>query len=187
MRDIWKRIDTQFAALAPEILEHLGPPVGGASEGEIARLEGILGLRLPEDVRESWAVHNGTGFRPLGDGTRLSNLEQIADNWAMMRELLEGGEFDDSDPDLKPKGPIRVRWWNLRWVPITDNGSGNYLCLDLDPAEGGTPGQLIDWDHERGPTKVIATGLREYLGRFADDLEAGRLHFGRTGVVRLIG
>jgi cell wall assembly regulator SMI1 len=187
MRDIWRRIDTQFAALIPDILERLGPLADGASEDDIARLEQTLGFRLPEDVRQSYAIHDGTGGRALYTSTGLSDLERIADNWTMMRELLEGGEFDDSDPDLKPKGPIRVRWWNLKWVPITDNASGNYLCLDLDPAEGGSSGQLIDRDHERGPTKVIATGLREYLGRFADDLEAGRLQFGRTGDVRLIG
>jgi cell wall assembly regulator SMI1 len=114
-------------------------------------------------------------------------LAEIADNWASMRDLLEGGEFDGSDPYLKPQGPIRVRWWDLGWVPIADDRSGNYLCLDLDPSQGGSTGQLIDWDHERGPTKVIATGLREYLGRFAADLEAGRIEFGRYGDLRRVG
>jgi cell wall assembly regulator SMI1 len=186
MQDTWQRIDTKFATLIPDILERLGPLADGASEDNIARLEEMLGFRLPEEFRQSWAIHDGTGGRALYTSTGLSDLEQIADNWAMMRGLLEGGEFDDPAPDLKPRGPIRLHWWNLKWVPITDDGSGNHLCLDLDPAEGGSPGQLIDWDHERGPTKVIATGVREYLGRFADDLEAGRLQFGRTGDVRLI-
>jgi cell wall assembly regulator SMI1 len=185
MRDIWRRIDTHFAASIPDILERLGPLADGASEDEIARLEGTMGIRLPEDVRQSYAIHDGTGGRDLYTAYGLSDLEEIARNWTGMRGLSEGVEFEGRNP--RPNGPIKIQWWNPRWVPITDSGSGNHICVDLDPAEGGTPGQLIDWDHERGPTKVIATGLREYLGRFADDLEAGRLQFGRTGDVRLIG
>lgn len=181
---IWRRIDDQLAALIPDVLERLGSLPPGAGEGEIARLEGVLGFRLPEDVRQSYAIHDGTGSRTLYD-YGLSDSEEIAGNWAMMRELLEGGEFDDSD--AKPRGPIRARWWDTKWVPITDNGSGNHICLDLDPAEGGTPGQLIDWDHERGPTHVVAPGLRAYLERFASDLETGCLRFDRMGNAHRIG
>ena len=48
-----------------------------------------------------------------------------------------------------PEGPIKPDWWNRRWVPITFN-QGNCHFLDLDPAPGGTAGQVCDYDIE-GP------------------------------------
>src|SRR4051812_24277615 len=89
MRDIWRRIDTQFATLIPDLLESLGPLAGGASEHDISRLEQTLGFRLPEEVRQSYAIHDGTGGRDLYTAYGLSDLEEIARNWTEMRGLSE--------------------------------------------------------------------------------------------------
>jgi cell wall assembly regulator SMI1 len=46
--------------------------------------------------------------------------------------------------------------------------------LDLDPAEGGTYGQIVDHSHEVGPTSLLAVSWSEWLAQLADDLEAGK-------------
>jgi cell wall assembly regulator SMI1 len=185
MKDIWRRIDDKLAALIPDVLEDLGPLADGATEERIAHLEGLIGVRLPEDVRESYAIHDGTGGRDLYATYGLADLESMGCFWEQLRELSKDADFMGRIP--KAKGPIREQWWNPKWIPMTDPGSGNHICIDLDPAEGGSPGQLIDWDHERGPTSVIAPSLRSYLERFADDLDAGRLRFDDMGNVSWIG
>jgi cell wall assembly regulator SMI1 len=94
------------------------------------------------------------------------------DEWRVWKELLDGGDFDDSSS--KPDGPIQTDWWNPKWIPLSYNGSGDHHCLDLDPAPGGQVGQIItvwhDWEHR----EVIASNFQAWLEQFADDLESGK-------------
>lgn len=83
----------------------------------------------------------------------------------------------DPGTDVAPHeltGPIKPTWWSLMRVKILDN-SGDGVMVDLDPAPGGSVGQLILFDHEMGPRRVIATTFTEWLDRIARALEAGRL------------
>ncbi|WP_156441033.1 SMI1/KNR4 family protein [Burkholderia sp. ABCPW 14] len=43
---------------------------------------------------------------------------------------------------------IKDDWYNLKWIPFTHDGSGIRLCLNLDPAEGGTLGQVVRIWHD---------------------------------------
>jgi cell wall assembly regulator SMI1 len=52
----WQRIGAWYAQNTPKDTLVLAD---GASEAEIAELEAALGQRLPDDVRESLALHNG--------------------------------------------------------------------------------------------------------------------------------
>ncbi|HEV3006165.1 MAG TPA: hypothetical protein VGX78_16975 [Pirellulales bacterium] len=47
------------------------------------------------------------------------------------------------------------------------------MFLDLDPAPAGRRGQIIDWHHVIGPTRVIAARLGDWLNAIAEGLEAG--------------
>ena len=73
-------------------------------------------------------------------------------------------------------GPIQPHNWNLRWLPVT-GGSGNHYCVDLDPAPGGTIGQIIWFEHDAGPIRVVASGFTAWLEQYASDLEAGRYSY----------
>jgi cell wall assembly regulator SMI1 len=63
MRDLWDRLERWITENVPEWLEQLNP---GASEEEIAKAERELGVRFPEDFRESLKIHNGE--KPGGIG-----------------------------------------------------------------------------------------------------------------------
>ncbi len=56
--------------------------------------------------------------------------------------------------------------------PVTDN-SGNHALIDLDPAPGGAVGQVVGFDHEAGPTGVLAPSFAAWLAALAAGLEAG--------------
>jgi cell wall assembly regulator SMI1 len=85
-----------------------------------------------------------------------------ADGW--------GSEPDYATDDIT--GPIKPYWWGEARLLVTDN-SGDHLVADLDPAEGGTVGQIIHHSHEVGPQEVLAPSWRDWLRAVADGLERG--------------
>jgi cell wall assembly regulator SMI1 len=72
---------------------------------------------------------------------------------------------------------VKATWWNPFRLPLTDNGGGDPVTLDLDPAEDGDNGQILRFNHEVGPIKVIAGNFGEWLERVASDLESGELAY----------
>ena len=46
--------------------------------------------------------------------------------------------------------------------------------IDIDPAPGGTAGQIIQMWHDDAAREKIANSLREFLQNYVQDLEAGR-------------
>ncbi|MCU9953414.1 SMI1/KNR4 family protein [Burkholderia sp. BKH01] len=162
--EIWKRFDD---ALAIDFSRLPGGLNGPASNDEIAALRAALGTALPDTFVDSLRIHNGQA--DPGDGfsendALLSSHEIIA-QWTIWKGLVDGGDFDGvmSEPDPG----IRDDWYNLKWIPFTHDGSGNHLCLDLDPAEGGAVGQVIRVWHDDDRRERIAKSFPEWLARTA--------------------
>jgi cell wall assembly regulator SMI1 len=174
MKDIWRRIVASLAKVVPEdelVLEFLP----GATEAEVAEAESRMGLRLPDDVRESYKVHNGMGdLGAFYENQRLNVLDEVVSAWHLMCNLVEA--FEEFTPE-PPPGPVKRVWANSKWVPLTESGGGQQVCIDLDPPEGGMLGQAIEFCHETGPIRVLAASWRDFLSQFADDLEAGKYRY----------
>jgi hypothetical protein len=65
-----------------------------------------------------------------------------------------------------PAHPGRVRQVLAApgWIPFAEDGSGNFLAVDMDPAAGGTVGQLIEAGSDQWFEKCwVAGSLTEYL------------------------
>jgi cell wall assembly regulator SMI1 len=105
----------------------------------------------------------------------LLSLAEVVEQWGMWKRIVEEGTFDAIEPDCPPT--VRKVWWNLKWVPFTHNGGGDHPCIDLDPAETGTVGQVVQFNHEVGAHSVLAPDLAAYLEHFAGDLEGGHYRF----------
>lgn len=143
----------------------LGP---GASPASLAQAEAALGVALPADVRAAYLLHDPL-WLPVND--EVLSLEEVLRTWGYFcdewsREPWREGSI--------PEGPIRPDWWNRRWVPLTFN-QGSCHFLDLDPAPGGRPGQVCDYDIEGPRTRLVAPGYRAWVERFVADLEQGVL------------
>lgn len=93
----------------------------------------------------------------------------VVDLW---RAMLDVGEAMSQERS-SPAGPIRDDWWHRMWVPLTENECGDFVCLDFAPAPGGRVGQVIDWWHEQGATRVLATSFAEWLAGLAEPGVAG--------------
>ena len=184
MRDVWQRIENLLHNQAPDLLARLA---AGASPEAITKTEAKLGYQLPDEVRESYAIHDGSGnagIFPQDDygrinGVSLLSLEDATHESQSWTKLLNRNEFVGNT--AHPTGPIKAEWWNRNWFPLTSNGGGDHLCIDMDPAPGGTIGQVIDFSHESGPRAVLAPSWRAFLNNYVSDLEAGRLRFDDTG------
>jgi cell wall assembly regulator SMI1 len=148
----------------------------GASDEEVASFENAIGARLPDDVRESFTLHNGgldhTSILWYGE---LLSLSQILQRWRTLCEWQaeDGWGLGDAWKPEEIQGPIKPSWWNPKRIPLVDN-DGDFLILDLDPPGNGQHGQIIEHSHETGPASVLADGWSQWLTMVANDLEANK-------------
>ena len=173
---IWQKLERWIQANAPELHETLQ---AGASDQKIAQLEQQLGVTLPEDYKTFLQICNGqseesdAGFY---DGELLS-VKSVKFQWDVWKRLLDDNAFEGikSEPD---EG-VRNDWWNPRWIPFTHDGSGNHLCLDLEPSEGGTVGQVITMWHDSEKRKIKFPSFTTWLEMVLNGVEAGEIVFDR--------
>lgn len=177
---LWQRIESWMRTHAPYAWQMLLP---GASETDIHQTECILGVTFPEDFKSSYRLHNGGYTINLITEMQIRPLEKIISDWQIFKEIKEVGTWDDCIPYYFTEnvilsewqnGSIQPNWWNSLWIPFGKDRAGNFCCLDLAPASGGHIGQVIDWDHEAGPSRVLASHFLETLSIFANDLEASK-------------
>jgi len=174
---LWQRIEDWMRLHAPQRWQQLAP---GADEEEIKRLEHTIDIALPEEVRASYLRHDGGYIIELVSQMEIMSVEAIVGIWQLYRELLDYDDWAATPPvyfteerlrfGWKP-GPIQPVWWHPRWIPFGEDVCGNLCCLDMAPAPGGAAGQILDWDHETGPSRVLFPSFQQLLGAFADQLE----------------
>ena len=99
----------------------------------------------------------------------------MLDEWRVWHKLLVGGNFAGTYSE--PPAGVKSDWWNPGWLPLTYDGSGNHWCLDLDPAPGGTYGQIIRMWHDDAERPLAAGSFREWMTRYVAGLEAGDYAF----------
>ena len=56
MQEIWRRIETCLKTNASQVFNTLQ---SGVSDKQIQELEEFLSIKLPEDVKSSYRIHNG--------------------------------------------------------------------------------------------------------------------------------
>jgi cell wall assembly regulator SMI1 len=168
METLWLRL-TRWAAACP--LKIAFNP--GTSAADIAKAEAALGLEFPADLREYLMLANGERWNSEGliGNWQLLELKLIVREAQAMRKHIEQGAFGDNTTPAAPA--IKGMWWNPRWIPIVASGSGHFFCVDLDPGQTGSMGQIILFLHDDERRYLVAHSLRAWFERLADDLERG--------------
>ena len=148
----------------------------GADASAVDRLERDLSLKLPSDLRHLLGKHAGSlGEQQVLPGWELFSPVRIGDEWRIWEELRRT-EFVPDDITCDPEGPIKPdEWWRLAWIPFTGDGGGNHLCVDMDPARGGTAGQVITMWHDDATRALIAPSLTDFIEILARDAESGSI------------
>jgi len=171
MKRLFDRIHVWLKANAPDVLERFSP---GATEEAIRAAEREMGVTLPEDVRAAYRIHDGCDAAFLYSEEWCS-LEGMVYSWRMLKGLLDRGDFAPNKS--RPVGPIRAVWYHPGWVPITDEQSGYYHCLDMAPKSRGNVGQVFRWCHDEPGRYFQAKSFYDWVTRFVWGLEAGRYHY----------
>jgi len=171
MNDAWTRIHSWLSANAPKISRSLN---AGASASQLATTEEALGREMPAEWRELYQTHNG-----------MSNELNLGSLFYSMRFLtLDEAAREHSNSNTEGVAPFPVRasdpgikradMCNPNWIAFASAGGDTLLCVDTDPATGGTVGQVIFTDHADNTVLLLATSLSQFLGDFARDLEGGK-------------
>ncbi|WP_264741247.1 SMI1/KNR4 family protein [Cytobacillus firmus] len=179
MKKLWSEFEHWLELNCPETVESFNEP---ATKAEIAKAEQKMRVKLPNSLKELLLIHNGQRneypeqrFEYLGaiGNYDLLTLDEIVYTWETMKELLDNKTFEDFE-EVVAVGPVKKgAWWNPRWISIATNGMGDDICIDLDPAEGGTEGQIITFWHDWEERKVISRSLEEWFGEITKCLEDG--------------
>ncbi len=174
--DSWQRMERWFAEHIPGLLRSLRP---GASTTDIRSFEERAGVQLPEEVRESYRVHDGA-VEFLGPilGEPYNPLEEVLRSLLGWRQLDERERNSDVDSGLGddatsfPPDAIRCQYTDPGWIPI-GNWDGNCIGVDLDPAANGVRGQVINFGRDEERKFVLAVSWAQLLEDIADELESG--------------
>ncbi|MFM2249031.1 MAG: hypothetical protein RL071_5106 [Pseudomonadota bacterium] len=174
---LWDRVEAALNQMEPGLVDALGPPAPPEALAELSR------LGLPPAWLSLYARHDGQTadldalfgdwfFLPIRASQPGPNAEpNVMTEQQRMGELASG--LASATPPDRVEGPMRKLWGSDQWVPFAIDHAGGALCVDLDPAPGGAPGQVLDLDHE-GPRKVLFPDLVALLTSLALELEVGR-------------
>ncbi|MGK5638625.1 SMI1/KNR4 family protein [Streptomyces sp. URMC 126] len=158
--------------------EELPPP---ASADALDEAERRVGRPLPPDLRALYQVADGdqTGYEHrylLGGNAWLPLKSMIAVHARMREPGYFSWELGWSRVifDAEPPGTVRRCDGHPGWVPFASGEDGNYLAVDLSPAPGGRPGQIIriGRDYHKGPV-YVADSITSLLGHNLEQLELG--------------
>lgn len=181
MNDLWHRFENWLEQNIPDAIQTLNP---GASLEEIEAIQNILNIKLPDDYIASCMIHNGQNQESASLtcwGTLLS-LGVISDSsfttvraeWTILKGVYDEDWINESEGD-RLDNLVKNFWWIPKWIPITSNGGGDGFCLDLDPGENGTQGQVIEFIHDSGSRKVEAPSFRSWFEQLVNGVEEGSI------------
>jgi cell wall assembly regulator SMI1 len=159
----------------------LRPP---ASEADIDRLGQQLGRPVPDALQALLRLHDGgePGDYPLPmrstapTSWRLLSAAEIASETERHQTIAR--ELPHPVP-VRAQGSVAAQWWGPGWIALGECGTGDLLCLDTAPPQGGASGQLVLYAHDAPERHVLYPGIAAWLGEAADDLENGRYSYER--------
>ncbi|MFE3443075.1 SMI1/KNR4 family protein [Nocardia sp. NPDC059180] len=154
------RLDRWLAVNRPAYHAGLMP---GASEADIDELARDVGGDLPPLLRELFTWHNGQNGDNDGCLESLWFLMSTEDIAAAMEDMVWVKETQGFE-DL---------WWGAGWVPFLANIYGDYVCVDLQGAFDGKPGQLIEFRSKAESRNILYPSLEAWLETFVIALETG--------------
>lgn len=175
------RLDAWYANNLRDPRYAFNPP---ASEAAIARFAALVGRPLPRAWRQLYRWHDGEEDDRWGHlyGLPFLSLEAAAAEWTSWRKIL--AQFGDNPYVVRgagwPAGAVDPAYINPGWIPLTADGSGNSIGIDLAPWPGGRIGQVILFGRDEDVKVVLAPSLGHFLGWIADLLESGNVRLGKA-------
>ena len=163
-----------------------------ATDAQIDALERVIGFKLPNAYRQLYRWHDGDDVVDTDAyghiyGLPLIPLEGVEAIWRTWINVLAGmgGDRYRIRGAGWPVGAVDPAYINPRWIPLTLDGSGNHIGLDMDPWPAGRIGQVIIFGTDEHVKVVLAESLGKFFEWVAELLESGNFRTDATGERRL--
>lgn len=171
MNKYWQEIEEIFK---PQNYQDLFKLNEGASQSELEDLESLIGVQLPQSVKDFYRVHNGQ--EPYWQNKQsspgmffdwgFSSIKEVVRDWQTWHQLQDMNQDMTDDMSSYPKGHIKNLYTNDGWIPLIDDAGGNHVGIDLDPDVRGVPGQVIIFGRDEDEKRLIANSFTEFLEKY---------------------
>ncbi len=162
---------------------HLTNKFRKAKPEEIENFENDIDEKLPESYK-FFLMYNDFQIDFHANYASL-DLDGVVRTRSRMCKLLEEGVFDDGRVERNQQTNIgnwdgdflKVAWWNIKWIPVSEDSCGNMICIDLDPGSNGKHGQIITMDIQDriGPFREKTwQSFENYLEKHLEYLKNGQ-------------
>ena len=166
MEDLWKKLETEMVSI-DKLKDEFN---SGVTDAQIIELESLLDIKLPDDFKQAYLIHNGqNSFSSVFYSFSLYSISVIIKNNLESRKNLSKEDtkvLDDTDV-------IKDCISNNMWILIGDNGGSGSLIMDLDPGKQGHYGQIFAAYED--DNELLASNLRELFSNMVKDIQSGKL------------
>jgi cell wall assembly regulator SMI1 len=128
-----------------------GALLQGASLEDIKKLSN----KIPDSLKNIWCWHNGQCQSYYGDFHSSTNEMLMSAEGAI--ECMKGFNEDVESGDISGEN------WKGDWLPFTENGGGNYMCVSLNT------GEVFYYDKYETSTGIRYSSVQEWLVNLIDD------------------
>ncbi|MEU3622216.1 SMI1/KNR4 family protein [Amycolatopsis coloradensis] len=168
----------EFSGLYKEIKGHAPKWEPGRTEAELAEAEERIGARLPEDLRALYRVTGWDNESGLLGRYSHDPLHRLVEQYfggdpgsgGWQDRVLDEGVVFETPPAGRVKRLSRDDWW----ITFGSDHAGDYVAVDLDPAESGQSGQVLEYGRNVwGPIRYVAASITEMIEEVLRALRAG--------------
>ena len=162
---MFEHIESILKQKAPLILEAFQ---GAAEESKIEKLESLVGTALPDDFKQMYRSRNGFDNSKLANlfyGLPFLELDEIIKAQEKIKSSNNTEPLRHADPEIK-----KDYTFSAKRIPIGDDSGTSLLCVDLDPSNAGSYGQVILVDYEMGVALKLNSSVEELVKQFESDL-----------------
>lgn len=150
MQVLLNRLDHYLSTKRADYYATLQP---GLSAGAIATLEKKYNVTLPVDLCALYQWKNGQqddAYAVFVNNSMFLSLEHSLESAKELTSMI-GTDFEMEN------------WWHPAWIPLFDNGGGDYICYDTLGVFTGIRGQLIEFWHADNDRDTIAPDLTSFI------------------------
>jgi cell wall assembly regulator SMI1 len=187
----WKRITVWLEQHLPALRLTLNAP---ATLEAIAKFESKTDLKLPNDVKESWLIHDGQRKLSHEEETGALAIPRTPDFFMGTRcfrlsRSVKCRHWHAGNNEAKSPAKIIATWIKsvsrfrkmrsnygtpiVGGIPLGEFTDSDFFGIDLDPGPAGQYGQVFTFGRDQEQKFVLAPSWDRFLSDFADELEAG--------------
>ncbi len=175
MKDLWDRLETWTKNARAGSLK-LRP---GATKKDLAAAEKKLGMKFPDDFRDSLLLHDGQESDPtfpwMPGCSPLAPLHTIVTRYEEERGMDEDQRVIK---EVSDDGKHKLGLWYPKRIPIAGSQwwDGDNTYLDFEPGPKGAAGQVTTFVTECDLV-VLGASFREAVEKYVVLLETGKLRW----------